>query len=322
MHVKVWEMAKHLYEEFGRNKEHAAAAEGTSKKAHELSFKLRAQWAGMSKEEQVEITKDVMIELQEQREMKKYVVQNVPIAAFHDVKSTIQCIEDEITSLYARTGMEFIVLGMCTNDEHFNQPFSFMTSDRVEEYFLYSTGKNIAQFMEAACPDVINKMAYKEFDEHVTRKYGIIIENWPLHTFCAPGYIGSRLELTALINAWTNNVYFEVKRTAATAAPSMVSATQQTPGGASSITAPVTGSGTNPTTVPARDGPLVLTGLPFSDPTTGSSASTGLFTVMTNVLVQKKQWKQCSDKGVKRGSNTRGKKKTTQGHDASVLKSR
>ncbi|KAJ3551487.1 hypothetical protein NM688_g4676 [Phlebia brevispora] len=402
--VEVWEIAKHLFQEFKvhdiryfynlimqsakkssterelnwwnaflhmKNKEQGAAAQGSSKKAHELSSELCTVWAEMSKEEQIEITKDVMKELQKQRDMKKYAVQNMPIAAYHDVKSTLQCIEDEITGLYARMSMEFIVLGVRMNEDHYNQLWAFMTSDCVEEYFLHSTSKNISQFVsglecfclsgmkelvktsheellelkakvaavileklqETARPDVINKMVHKDFDEHITRKYGIIIENWPLRMFCAPRFISSRPELTVLINVWQNNdmqfhrmsdeefddwqkVYFEVQKTGTTAATSS-SGTQQTSGTAPNTTAqsstgslpttpnPDQDAGTTPDALPFVSPGTI--GLPFTDLTAGSSSSTVLFTVTMNVLVQKKPGKERSDKGVKRGENARSR---------------
>ena len=45
-------------------------------------------------------------------------------------------------------------------------------------------------------------MIYKNFDEHITRKHGIVIEGWPLRTFDNPSSIGSQVELKVLLNAW------------------------------------------------------------------------------------------------------------------------
>ena len=53
----------------------------------------------MSKDEQIAITEDAVQELREIREMKKYSVQNVPIAAFHDAQATKQRIENEVRTL-------------------------------------------------------------------------------------------------------------------------------------------------------------------------------------------------------------------------------
>lgn len=45
-------------------------------------------------------------------------------------------------------------------------------------------------------------MIYKNFDENITRKHGIVIEGWPLRTFNNPSAIGSQVELKVLLNAW------------------------------------------------------------------------------------------------------------------------
>lgn len=45
-------------------------------------------------------------------------------------------------------------------------------------------------------------MYYQNFDSYITAKFHIILENWPLSKFCAPGDISSRSELTVLHNAW------------------------------------------------------------------------------------------------------------------------
>ena len=45
-------------------------------------------------------------------------------------------------------------------------------------------------------------MIYKNFDEHITRKHGVIVEGWPLPLFNNPSAIGSQLELGVLIRAW------------------------------------------------------------------------------------------------------------------------
>lgn len=47
-----------------------------------------------------------------------------------------------------------------------------------------------------------NRMIYKNFDEHITRKHGIIVEGWPLPVFDNPSAIGSQVELNILLRAW------------------------------------------------------------------------------------------------------------------------
>jgi len=45
-------------------------------------------------------------------------------------------------------------------------------------------------------------MIYKNFEENITRKHGVVIEGWPLHKFDNPSAIGSQVELKVLLNAW------------------------------------------------------------------------------------------------------------------------
>jgi hypothetical protein len=47
-----------------------------------------------------------------------------------------------------------------------------------------------------------NRMFYKNFDQNITRKHGIVIEGWPLSTFDNPSSVGSQLELKVLHNSW------------------------------------------------------------------------------------------------------------------------
>src|SRR5215471_8543480 len=44
-------------------------------------------------------------------------------------------------------------------------------------------------------------MFYANFDDHITDKLGVIVENWPLDKFCSPSDIGSQTEMTILIQA-------------------------------------------------------------------------------------------------------------------------
>ena len=49
-------------------------------------------------------------------------------------------------------------------------------------------------------------MIYRNFDKHITRKHGIVVEGWPLRTFDNPSSIGSQVELKVLLNAWQTGV--------------------------------------------------------------------------------------------------------------------
>ncbi len=48
-------------------------------------------------------------------------------------------------------------------------------------------------------------MFYVNFEEHITMRYGIIVKNWPLKRFAAPGSL-SRVELEVLLHAFKNKL--------------------------------------------------------------------------------------------------------------------
>ena len=47
-------------------------------------------------------------------------------------------------------------------------------------------------------------MYYKGFRKHITRRFGVILKNWPLKKFVTPSQITSLPELTVLYNAFKN----------------------------------------------------------------------------------------------------------------------
>jgi len=48
-------------------------------------------------------------------------------------------------------------------------------------------------------------MIYVNFEEHITRKHGVIIKGWPLKTFESPSSVGSTVELSTLLHSWEQN---------------------------------------------------------------------------------------------------------------------
>ncbi len=140
------------------------------KKVHELARECKAEWQGMTPEERVTATEDAIEELKQQREMKKLSVQNVSINAFHDVRANLKVIEDQVSrntlpsiavnritqldSLYARTGTEMLLFAVRSNFDHFPRPYTYSTSDRVEDFFSISFGRDVGDYaksMEAFC---------------------------------------------------------------------------------------------------------------------------------------------------------------------------
>ena len=65
-------------------------------RANQLMAQVSAAWNAMSQQEKVDVTDDLLEDLNDHREMKALAVQNVPINAFHDAQVTIKQIEDEV----------------------------------------------------------------------------------------------------------------------------------------------------------------------------------------------------------------------------------
>ena len=51
-------------------------------------------------------------------------------------------------------------------------------------------------------------MQYTNFEQHITRKHGVVVEGWPLPHFRPPSDLSSREELKILITAWETGVAF------------------------------------------------------------------------------------------------------------------
>ncbi|KAH9847416.1 hypothetical protein C2E23DRAFT_711398, partial [Lenzites betulinus] len=207
----------------------------------QLMPEIRDSWNAMSQEEKVKETEGSLKELDENKEMKKLSVQNVPISAFHDTRANLERIFEEIRRLHARTGIEIGLFAARSRKDHHTPPTVFGTSERVYDFFqitLQTGMDDVASSLEAYClsgvpglldrsVDVIQdlqtrtvgligkrlgeatehrakKMFYSGFGNRITSTYGIVIEGWPLALFQTPADFRTRLELTTLLQAWEN----------------------------------------------------------------------------------------------------------------------
>ncbi|KAG2128014.1 hypothetical protein DEU56DRAFT_915618 [Suillus clintonianus] len=210
-------------------------------KAPAMMKDLSEHWKDMSKDEREAITEDTVGDLNNHREMKELFQRNITVSLFQDVKRTLASIDRELAALNARTGMEIIVLAVRSDVDHFNQPHVFHTK-RARDFFtacLKSSVHDIAFRLEGFCVvgvkglarthieefiimlpvcgglifyletvaalQKVSRMYYQNFDTNITAQYRIIIENWPLAKFCAPGDISSRNELSVLYRAWESD---------------------------------------------------------------------------------------------------------------------
>ncbi|KAI0083733.1 hypothetical protein BDY19DRAFT_858173, partial [Irpex rosettiformis] len=215
-------------------------------KASELSAKLSLEWKAMSLEERNEVTVEAKANLLEVREMKKHAVHNTDINSFHDARATLESIQTKLQALHNRTGTESLLIAVRSSSSSFLHPRISTTSDRIDDYFQLQTKVSTAQFagmlesyllsgIEGAIktyqsdlaelrqktakliqdklqfivrPDKVGRMYYQNFDDHITERFGIVIENWPLKTFVNPGSIPTRLELKTLFHAWDSGATF------------------------------------------------------------------------------------------------------------------
>lgn len=68
-------------------------------RVQELTGQISAQWKKLTREEQIEQTKDSLAAIQDERETKALAFQNVPLNAWNDTRSTLAKLEYEV-SLY------------------------------------------------------------------------------------------------------------------------------------------------------------------------------------------------------------------------------
>ncbi|KAI0692611.1 hypothetical protein BC835DRAFT_1247004, partial [Cytidiella melzeri] len=218
-----------------------ALPDGTPRvKAPAIMTELRNKWKLLSSVEKIETTQETVTKLGEIREMRNYATHNVSLNAFHDARATLKSVQTQLENLFNRTGVEFLLFASRSDSSAFMHPMSWSTGDHIDEYFQMTFKKSTGQFagmlecfllsglegtvktyqnelMElkqktaklifekletAAHPHKVSRMFYSDFHHHITEKYGIIIENWPLSVFTSPGNIGSRIELNTLFNAW------------------------------------------------------------------------------------------------------------------------
>jgi hypothetical protein len=189
-----------------------------------------------------------------------------------------------------------------------------------------------------AQPDPVSRMYYVGFEIHITEKYGIIIENWPLKDFKSPGSIGSRLELNTLYHAWISRAtrfcwlspleLEEWQRQRIQTAKAALPSSTASPVASNQLSSATVTYGNQSVAIDQSDtashDPDVISSpeaasLSIASSSTGGvtpaamdcASTTTIFPVSTLTLVTKKPRKVRSDKGKPRGSN--GRKKVSGG---------
>ena len=181
-------------------------------------------------------------------------------------------------------------------------------------------------------------MFYENFEDHITAKYGLVIEGWPLDKIISPGAINSRPELTVLLNAWKTgvarfrrlapeevgpyilNVKKQREQNGGLAAGVSTRTGPQAPSSGEGSSQPNDGQGEinqNEQSAPlsAVDAIVSTEENPLSGavpvpvpPTTAASGSNFVMDTVSGIVAVPKKRKQRSDKGKSRGPNKRSGK--------------
>ena len=158
-------------------------------------------------------------------------------------------------------------------------------------------------------------MQYERYEDLIVDRFGIVLEGWPLEGKPrSPSTVGSRPELTVLINAWENGTarFRKLTHEELAAWRSSRSAEPATAPAASQST-PLTHPPTQPEVGATDAGIQTLQAGPLTDVTLTIAPDPGMtvvFTPSTGNVLQVKQRKKRSDAGKKRGPNAKTKHQT------------
>ncbi|KAG1868436.1 hypothetical protein F4604DRAFT_1584827 [Suillus subluteus] len=208
-------------------------------KATEVGREIAEKWNAMSQQEKIDVTKDLMEDLEEHRNNKSLTNHNVPISAFHDIRAMLDSVTQTLANLSVRTGCHTALITVRGDLDHYNHPYVYLSDDRVGDFFqlaLKETPSNFATRLEGYCTSgvtgvisnykksflqlksktsalildklrdatqvPISRMYYVNFDENITAQHGVVLENWPLKKFASPGDIGSMVEVKTVYNGF------------------------------------------------------------------------------------------------------------------------
>ncbi|THH23220.1 hypothetical protein EUX98_g7958, partial [Antrodiella citrinella] len=208
--------------------------------------RIMGEWNKLDHKSRDEATEASLKELIEFRD-NKGTTHNSNVSAQRDATRTLATLQKEIDALATRTGVEVILLSVRGNVTQNHHPFSYVTSDRVEDFFKMSYKTSLPDMLaqlEAYCISGLSglakhsaigtvalksevaelisqklgevtqgrctRMVYGSFAK-ITEQYGVVIKNWPLPDFKPPGQFNTRAEVTVLMNAWqSDSTRFEI----------------------------------------------------------------------------------------------------------------
>ncbi|KAI0700239.1 hypothetical protein C8T65DRAFT_580487, partial [Cerioporus squamosus] len=199
---------------------------------------LKTRWAQMSKEEKHALTAERVAELEQRRSDRATGVRNLPLAQFADIRETVYSMFTDMQNLRDRTGVEIFAMVVRGENTAYNKPVVHYSSDRVKNFFetlCSGTLWDIACRLEACCiggfDELVTsqsektlllkaqlaglimaklrtacrrgeprRMFYSSFNEQITLKHGVILENWPIQKFDNPSSL-SHLEAEVVLRA-------------------------------------------------------------------------------------------------------------------------
>ncbi|EIW80845.1 hypothetical protein CONPUDRAFT_154835 [Coniophora puteana RWD-64-598 SS2] len=188
-----------------------------------LSPLITANWTKLSEAEKVAATNPLTEAFNDAHEDKVFSPHNVMLSSFQDTNKTLKSIQTEFQRLHAWTSNLIIMIVCCGNVSQYNQPVAFRTpqaKDFIDLAFglAKTKGKLMAEKKTAvgqliyaklvAAPFKSPCMYYVNFNDHITAKYGIIVEHWPLSQFCSPTEFSANHDLITLHNLWPADTTF------------------------------------------------------------------------------------------------------------------
>ncbi|KAG1729163.1 hypothetical protein EDB19DRAFT_1913534 [Suillus lakei] len=160
-------------------------------KATEVGREIAEKWNAMSQQEKIDITKDLMEDLEEHCNNKSLTSHNVPISAFHDIRATLDSVTQMLANLSARTGYDrvgdFFQLTLKETPSNFATHLKgYCTSgvtgviSNYKKSFLQLKSKTstlILDKLHDATQVPVSRMYYVNFNENITAQHGVVLEN-------------------------------------------------------------------------------------------------------------------------------------------------
>ncbi|KAE9404796.1 hypothetical protein BT96DRAFT_935467 [Gymnopus androsaceus JB14] len=209
-------------------------------KVNELSKKIAKMWEVMSEEEKDAATREELAHLRDRRANKEVGEHRVSATAAQDSVLTLQRVQETLQRLTMRTGDEHLLITTRGSNKVYHKPFVFASSNRVVEFFsnaykeipadmgyrmdafmvsgveglarthvqiLAQMKKDIAglifrKLQESVSNVKVGRMTYLGFEEQITKRFGVIVKNWPLQEFKNPSCVSTKSELELLWHAW------------------------------------------------------------------------------------------------------------------------